>query len=62
VPDEHDPAGGRVDGVDRRDNRLDMVTQGDRGAVGVLRLHAGQRERVRAVPGLFKGGDDLLPG
>ena len=61
VPDEHDLAVGRVDGVDRLDDRVDVVAQGDLGAVGVLRLHAGQRERVRAVPGLLEGGHDLVP-
>ena len=50
VPDEHDLAVNRVDGVDHRDDRVDVVAQGDHGAVGVLRLHAGQRDRVRAVP------------
>jgi hypothetical protein len=61
VPDEHDLAVGRVEGVDHADDRVDVVAQGDLGAVGVLRFHSGQRERVGAVPRLFKGGNDLLP-
>jgi hypothetical protein len=62
VPDEHDLAAGRVDGVDRLDHGVDVVAQGDLRSVGVLRLHAGQRERLHAVPGLPEGGDDLVPG
>ena len=55
VPDEHDLAAGRVDGVDHLDHGVDVVAQGDLRSVGVLRLHAGQRQRLHAVPGLPRG-------
>jgi hypothetical protein len=35
-------------------DRIDMIAQGDAGAVGVFRLDAGQRERMCTVPGLLK--------
>src|SRR5262249_60363646 len=54
VPDEHDLAVRWVHGVDRRDDRVDMVTPGNLRAVSILRFHAGQRERVRAVPRLLE--------
>ena len=61
VPDQHHLAAGRVARVDHLHDRVDMVTQRDLGAVGVFRLHAGQRERIRAVPRLLQGGNDLVP-
>src|ERR687897_3694167 len=61
VPDEYHLAVGRVEGVDHLDNRIDVVTQSDLGALGVFRLHTGQRERMRAVPRLLEGGNDLVP-
>ncbi len=61
VPDEHDLAVGRVDGVDDRDDRVDVVAQGDPGAVGVRGLHTGQRDWVGAAPRLLEDGNDLLP-
>ncbi len=61
VPDKHDLPGGWVDGVDGRDDRVDVVAQGDPGAVGVRGLHAGQRERVGAMARLFEDGHDLFP-
>jgi hypothetical protein len=60
VRHEHHPAVGAA-GVDRADDRVDVVAQGGPRAVGVLRLHARQRERVRAVPRPLEGRDDLLP-
>jgi len=61
VPDEHDLAVGRGDGVDGRADRVDVVAQGDPRAVGVRGLHTGQRERVGAVTRLLEDGNDLLP-
>ena len=56
VPDEYDLAVGRVEGVDHRDNCVDVITQSDLGAVRVLRLHSGQCERMRAMPRLLQEG------
>ena len=40
-----------LDGIDRPDDRVDVVLQRDVGAVGLLGLHAGQREGMaRGVP------------
>jgi hypothetical protein len=61
VAHEHDLAAGWVQRVDHLNDRGEVVAQGDLGAVGVVGLHAGQRERVGAVPGLLQGGNDLVP-
>ena len=41
VSDEYDLAVGRLEGVDHCDDRIDVITQSDLGAVGVLRFHPG---------------------
>ena len=61
VPNDQDRSGGRFDGIDHLDDRVDVVTQGDLGAVSILRLHTGQRERVRAVPRVLESRDDTVP-
>jgi hypothetical protein len=61
VPDQCQLTIGRVQGVDHLDNRVDVVTQRDLGAVGVLRLHARQCKRMCAMSGFRQGRDDLVP-
>src|ERR671912_382096 len=59
MPDQHDVA---IGGVDRRDDRVDVVAQRDAGSVGVPGLHARQGERPGPVPRLLEHGDDGIPG
>ena len=61
MPDQYHLAVGWVEGIDHCDNRLDVVPQGDLGAVRVLRLHSGQCERVRAMSRLLQGRYDVFP-
>ena len=61
MSDEYDLAVGGLQGVDHCDDRIDVIAQSDLGAVGVLRFHTGQCERVGAVPRLLQRGNDLLP-
>jgi hypothetical protein len=58
VPDEDD--GAVVQGVDQRDDGVDLVPQGDCRPVGVP-LHAGKRDGVRTVARLLEDGHDVVP-
>jgi hypothetical protein len=50
VSDEYDVAVGRLEGVDHRDDRVNMITQCDLGSIRRSRLHAGQCERMCVMP------------
>jgi len=62
MSDEYDAAVGRLDGIDRCNDRVDVVAQGDLGTLCVLRLHAGQGECMGTMARLAQLGNDLVPG
>jgi hypothetical protein len=62
MSDEYDAAVGRLDGIDRCNDRVDVVAQGDLGTLCGLRLHAGQGECMGTMARLPQLGNDLVPG
>lgn len=60
VSDEHEPTVG-LEGVDHPDDRVNVIVQADIGAVGILRLHARQRERMRAMTRILEDGHHVVP-